>query len=176
MHVHEEVLAAANEIVARPGSNGIFSVSEVVVRLPHLKESTVRTHVSSRCCVNAPKNHLHRWKYFRRVAHGEYEIMPEYRQRRKNVRGVVRPSIKASIANPKQSVRGTIHVIVREERGVYTAECVEIAVVTQGRSLDELLRNLNEAVALHLEGEDFAALGLAPEPTLQLLYEVPIAV
>ncbi len=32
----------------------------------------------------------------------------------------------------------------------YGAECVELAVVTQGRTIDETLANLREAVALHL--------------------------
>lgn len=36
----------------------------------------------------------------------------------------------------------------------YVAECLEIAVVTQGNTLDEVTQNLQEAVALHLEGED----------------------
>ena len=48
-------------------------------------------------------------------------------------------------------------VVVRpgEEWG-YVAECVEIPVVTQGATLDEVTENLREAVALHLEGEDLA--------------------
>lgn len=40
------------------------------------------------------------------------------------------------------------------EQGGYVAECLEISVVTQGDSLDEVVNNLTEAVALHLEGED----------------------
>jgi predicted RNase H-like HicB family nuclease len=67
----------------------------------------------------------------------------------------------------------TIKAVIRpgEESG-YVAECVEIAVVTQGATLDEVARNLQEAVALHLEGEDLAALGLAPSPTLLVTMEV----
>lgn len=52
------------------------------------------------------------------------------------------------------------------------AECVEVAVVTQGATLDETMRNLQEAVALHLEGEDLTALGLAANPTLLVTMEV----
>lgn len=54
--------------------------------------------------------------------------------------------------NPLQH---TIKAVVRpgDESG-YVAECLEIAVVTQGATLDETIRNLQEAVALHLEGED----------------------
>jgi predicted RNase H-like HicB family nuclease len=53
-----------------------------------------------------------------------------------------------------------------ERREYYVAECLEIAVVTQGKTLDETLANLQEAVALHLEGEDLATFGLAPNPTI----------
>jgi predicted RNase H-like HicB family nuclease len=72
-----------------------------------------------------------------------------------------------------KSLQHTIKAIVRrgEESG-YVAECVEIPVVTQGQTLDETTRNLQEAVALHLEDEDLAALGLAAKPTLVVTMEV----
>ena len=72
-----------------------------------------------------------------------------------------------------KSLQHTIKAVIRpgEESG-YVAECVEVAVVTQGQTLDEVTRNLQEAVALHLEGEDLAALGLAQDPTLLVTMEV----
>ena len=57
------------------------------------------------------------------------------------------------------------------EKG-FVAECVEIAVITQGNTLDETIRNLKEAVKLHLEGEDLAEWGLAENPTLVVTLEV----
>ena len=50
-----------------------------------------------------------------------------------------------------KSLQQTINAIIRsgDESG-YVAECVEIAVVTQGQTIDETVRNLREAVALHL--------------------------
>jgi len=67
----------------------------------------------------------------------------------------------------------TIKAVIRpgEESG-YVAECLEIPVVTQGRTLDEVTSNLREAVALHLEGEDLAELGLAASPTILVTYEM----
>ena len=67
----------------------------------------------------------------------------------------------------------TIKAVVRsgEESG-YIAECLEIAVVTQGATLDEVMANLKEAVELHLASEDLAQLGLAPHPTLLVTMEV----
>ena len=72
-----------------------------------------------------------------------------------------------------RSLQHTIKAVVRpgEESG-YLAECVEIAVVTEGASLDEVMRNLREAVALYLEGEDLSDLGLAENPTLLVTMEV----
>ncbi|MHB8859198.1 MAG: type II toxin-antitoxin system HicB family antitoxin [Thermoleophilia bacterium] len=51
-----------------------------------------------------------------------------------------------------------------------------MAVVTQGRTLDETVANLQEAVALYLEGEDLAELDLEPNPSLIITFEVePLA-
>jgi len=52
------------------------------------------------------------------------------------------------------------------------AECLEISVITQGHSLDEVTRNLQEAVSLHLADEDLSALGLAPNPTVVVTMEL----
>ncbi len=68
----------------------------------------------------------------------------------------------------------TIHAIVRRGERQYVAECVEIAVVTQGATLDETADNLREAIALHLEGEVVSALGLPAEPSIHLLIELDL--
>jgi len=47
-------------------------------------------------------------------------------------------------------------------------------VVTQGRTLDEVVANIREALALHLEGEDLGALGLTRSPRLVVTYESPL--
>jgi hypothetical protein len=39
-----------------------------------------------------------------------------------------------------------------------------LPVVTQAASLDKLAVNIQEAISLHLKGEDLAALGFAPTP------------
>jgi predicted RNase H-like HicB family nuclease len=66
----------------------------------------------------------------------------------------------------------TIHAFIRRGDERYVAECAEIAVVTQGETLDETVANLQEAVALHLDGEDLAELGLADEPALSVTMEL----
>ena len=54
----------------------------------------------------------------------------------------------------------------------YVAECLDLPVVTQGKTLDELARNLREALALHLEGEDLAQFDLAHDPTVLASFEL----
>ncbi len=75
------------------------------------------------------------------------------------------------------SLQRTIKAVIRKgnESG-YVAECLEIAVVTQGATLDEITENLIEAVNLYLEGENLEELGLAPNPVLLVTLELETAV
>lgn len=68
----------------------------------------------------------------------------------------------------------TIKAVIRAGDDVgYVAECLEIAVVTQGRTLDETVKHhVQEATALHLEGEHLADFGLREKPTLVLTMEL----
>lgn len=68
----------------------------------------------------------------------------------------------------------TIKAFVRKGEKQYVAECVDIAVVTQGTTLDETLANLQEAIALHLEGEDLSELGLASDPAVLVTMEAEL--
>ena len=58
------------------------------------------------------------------------------------------------------------------EQGWYVAEAVHLPVVTQGKSYDETIRNLREALELHLEGEDFEDLGLYPDAPVVITMEM----
>src|ERR1039458_5693964 len=178
LHVHEEVLAAANRIGVQRG-DWTFTPYEVVRALPGLKENSVRTDIVSRCCVNAPKNHLRKWDYFRRVGRGRYEVLPEYRTPGLSTGSSAGgPSVVRTNSQPEKpdhrSLRDVIHAVIQSDQAVFTAECLEVAVVTQGDTLDEVVRNLNDAIALHLEGEDLAAFGLSDHPRVQLIFEAPL--
>jgi predicted RNase H-like HicB family nuclease len=71
------------------------------------------------------------------------------------------------------ALRTTIHArITPDVESGYVATCEEIAVVTQGETLDEVTANLRDAVALHLEGENLATLGFAPELTILVTLEL----
>lgn len=71
-----------------------------------------------------------------------------------------------------ESMQRTIKAFIHKGDTQYVAECLEVSVVTQGMTLDETIANLQEAVALHLEGEDPAEFGLEPNPTLLVTIEV----
>jgi len=79
MSIRERVLEAALRI-CRGRGGWTFRPGEIVAALPDLNPGSVRTHVMSRCCVNAPAHHVHRWPYFRRIHRGEYEILPAWRR------------------------------------------------------------------------------------------------
>ena len=72
----------------------------------------------------------------------------------------------------KEALQHTIKAFIRKGEKYYIAECLEIPVVTQGKTLDEAVANLKEAVALHIEGENLEQLGLAPNPTLLITMEL----
>lgn len=65
-----------------------------------------------------------------------------------------------------------IHVRVFRGDKYYVAECFDLPVITQATTLDELMSNLKEAIALQLEGEDPANFGLAPDTSILASYEL----
>lgn len=179
MAIHDEVLDTAWRL-CRYRADWRFTPVEVVNLLGHLNASSIRTHIVSRCCVNAPSNHQHRWPYFTRVQRGVYEIRPEYRESRlasQPADGRTGSPERASESAATYRVgedtaaRPAIHVVVVESNGWYVAECLEVAMVTQGRTLDETVSNLRDAVALHLSDNEWRYLGIAPTPRLVISYE-----
>ncbi len=71
------------------------------------------------------------------------------------------------------TLQKTIKAVIREgEDGFYVAECLEIAVVTQGKTLDETAHNLQEAVELFFDGEDPKEYGFVHNPGLIVTFEI----
>lgn len=171
MPAHEEILTAVRRI-AGTRADWTFTPEEIVRALPHLNPGTVRTHVTSRCCSNAPKNHPHKWDYFRRIERGRYELVPKYRSPRSA--SIARETSPAYLASSAVAPRRLVHAAVSHEHGWYTAECLELAVVTQGRTLDETVANLREAIELHLEDEDPALFALARPLELQITFDTRV--
>jgi predicted RNase H-like HicB family nuclease len=59
-----------------------------------------------------------------------------------------------------------IQVRVFRREKYFVAECFDLPVVTQASTLDELISNIKEAIALQLEGENPADFGLAPDASI----------
>jgi predicted RNase H-like HicB family nuclease len=180
--IHEAVLLAANRVASL--GDGTFTPEEVVRALPHLNEYTVRTEIVSRCCVGVPKHHAKVWPYFRRVGRGRYRVEAKYR-REQTLNMEPREESNTAQSQTHRSEapggrvaahkRDTIHAIIQKGEMAYVAECLEVAVVTQGKTLDEVVDNLQQAIALHLEDEELATLGLTDHPRLQLIYDMALA-
>ncbi len=57
----------------------------------------------------------------------------------------------------------------------YVAEGVDLSIVTQAMTLDELAENIKEAVALHLEDENLADFNLVSHPSVLMNFELSMA-
>ena len=62
-------------------------------------------------------------------------------------------------------MKRTIQVRISWGEHQFVAECLDLPVVTQAPTLDELTENICEAIGLHLEDEDLESLGLETNPT-----------
>jgi len=68
--------------------------------------------------------------------------------------------------------RRTVQVRIFRGEEKYVAECLDLSVVTQGDTLDEVTANIREAIGLHLEGENLAELGLVENPAVLAVVEL----
>jgi len=77
MTCREEVLECVHAILEASGETE-FSTPQVLLcmvrRRSRYQATTIRTHISSKMCANAPKNHGVRTNGFVRVAHGRYRL------------------------------------------------------------------------------------------------------
>ncbi len=69
----------------------------------------------------------------------------------------------------------SIRVHIRESEGCFVASCLELAIVTQGRTLDETIANVKEAVCLYLDDEDLEYIGVVRHPRILLTMELETA-
>ncbi len=65
--------------------------------------------------------------------------------------------------------------IITQERKWFVARCVELGVVSQGRTIEDSQRNLKEAVELYLEGSPKSKKYFSKNPPLITSLEVEYA-
>lgn len=77
INLKTELLRAVNNIVKQNGVNS-FTTQEVLdfmkSRGALYKNSTIKTHICSKCCINANKNHATVYNDYRRIENGKYEL------------------------------------------------------------------------------------------------------
>lgn len=77
MTARDEILAAARSLSVASG-DGVFSLSSLVAEMKRrgtiYSESTIRTHITSRMCGNAPDHHGSVYKDLERVDRGRYRL------------------------------------------------------------------------------------------------------
>lgn len=69
-------------------------------------------------------------------------------------------------------MKNIIQFVISREDGMYTAEGVNVPVVTEGETFEELQENIREAVALYFEDENPATLGFGSSPSLLASFEL----
>lgn len=65
-----------------------------------------------------------------------------------------------------------IQVRISKGDTYFVADCIDLPVVTQGKTLDELTENLKEAIGLQLEGENLVDFDLAEQPSVLVSFEL----
>jgi predicted RNase H-like HicB family nuclease len=69
-------------------------------------------------------------------------------------------------------MRSIIQFNISEEDGVYTAQGVDVPIVTEGQTFEQLQDNIRDAVGLYFEGDDPVALGFTKMPSILTNFEV----
>jgi hypothetical protein len=118
----EELLAAAGDLTTRGGA--VFTLDQIVREMARrgstYPESTVRTHVTSIMCKDAPVNHANHFDDFERVGRGQYVLLK---------RGTVAPARPAaaipSVIEPLAEVPAGNSQVQRDaETEVLALSCV----------------------------------------------------
>ncbi|MET1174512.1 DUF7669 domain-containing protein [Paenibacillus amylolyticus] len=78
LNCREEILWAARAIVSSKGDN-LFTPKEVIDYMKRANTifaaSTIRTHITSRCCSNATHHHKTYYEDYERVQPGHYKVL-----------------------------------------------------------------------------------------------------
>ncbi len=70
-------------------------------------------------------------------------------------------------------MKNIIQFKIYQEDGVYIGECVDLPIVTQGKTIDETVKNIREALDLYLEGEDLSVFDITQNPSALVNLELP---
>lgn len=71
-------------------------------------------------------------------------------------------------------MKNIIQFLVSNNDDSYTAEGVNIPIVTEGGTFEELKKNIIDAVNLFFKGEDPRSFGFGPNPSILTSLELPM--
>lgn len=71
-------------------------------------------------------------------------------------------------------MKNIIQFLVSNNDNVYTAEGVNVPIVTEGKTFEELKKNIIDAVELFFKGESPTSLGFGPTPSILTSFELPM--
>lgn len=70
-------------------------------------------------------------------------------------------------------MKSIVQFTISKGEEYYVAEGVNVPVVTQAKTLDELTVNIREALEVQFEGENLSVYDLTPEPSILINFELP---
>ena len=62
--------------------------------------------------------------------------------------------------------------MIYKDESQYVAECLDFPVISQGKTLDETVNNISEALELHLEDESMEDLGFVEKPVVNINLDI----
>ena len=70
-------------------------------------------------------------------------------------------------------MKNIIQFTIQKGDKFYTAHANDFPIFTQAETLDELIKNIQEATELHFEDENLSTSGLNDRPSLFVNFEIP---
>jgi hypothetical protein len=62
---------------------------------------------------------------------------------------------------------------IKKDGDLYVAEGVDLSIVTEAQNLDDLVKNIDEAVSLYFENENASDFDYSEKPSILVNYELP---
>mgnify|MGYP001581339251 CR=1 FL=1 len=71
------------------------------------------------------------------------------------------------------TMKNIIQFSISKGEKFYVAHAVDFPIFTQAKTLDGLVKNIQEATDLHFSDEDLSSSGLGHKPSLLVNFEIP---
>jgi len=107
MSCRDEIIECAKDVMRKSGQSK-FSIQEIIDcmfnKKTDYKKSTIRTHITSRMCIDAPQNHAVTYPDLERIGHGEYRLCMVTEKQN--------PTIASKQQSNKQKIKSTGMLVI----------------------------------------------------------------